>query len=277
MGLIAEAVKKAAEAVSSRTSIKPTVGIILGTGLGALARAIKVDCSIPYSEVPGFAETTVATHAGQLIIGMIRDVPAIVMEGRLHCYEGYSPLEVSFPVRLFKALGAEVLIVSNACGGMNPLYHLGDIMLIDDHINLMGVNPLIGPNEDELGPRFPDMSAPYDRELLSLAEETALELKMKVQRGVYVAVLGPNLETRAEYRMLGRLGADVVGMSTVPEVLVGVHSGLRILGISVITDMCFPDSLRPASITEIIKTASEAEPKLSMLVEEVIAKLRHER
>lgn len=273
MESIAEAAGKAAEVVSSRTSIAPAIGIILGTGLGALGKKIGTDCTIPYADVPGFARPTVTGHAGQLILGKIRDVPVIVMEGRFHCYEGYSAREVTFPVRLFKAMGAETLIVSNACGGMNPLYSQGDLMVIEDHINLMGVNPLAGPNEDALGPRFPDMSAPYDPELIKLTEETALSLGMKLQRGVYVAVMGPNLETRAEYRMLRTMGADVVGMSTAPEVIVAAHAGLRVLGLSVVTDLCLPDALKPASIDQIIKTANEAEPKLAKLVEEVIAKL----
>ena len=274
MESIAEAAGKAAEVISARTSIAPAIGIILGTGLGALGEKIDTDCTIPYADVPGFARPTVAGHAGQLILGRIRDVPVIVMEGRFHCYEGYSAREVTFPVRLFKAVGAETLIVSNACGGMNPIYIQGDLMVIEDHINLMGVNPLAGPNEDALGPRFPDMSASYDPGLIKLAEETALSLGMKLQRGVYVAVMGPNLETRAEYRMLRTMGADVVGMSTVPEVIVAAHAGLRVLGMSVVTDLCLPDALKPASIDQIIKTANEAEPKLAKLVEEVIAKLR---
>ncbi|NQT20726.1 MAG: purine-nucleoside phosphorylase [Planctomycetes bacterium] len=274
MESIVEAAGKAAEAVSSKGSISPVIGIILGTGLGALGQTIDIDCTIPYADVPGFARPTVASHAGQLILGKIRDVPVIVMEGRFHCYEGYTAREVTFPVRLFKAMGADTLIVSNACGGMNPLYSKGDLMVIEDHINLMGVNPLIGPNEDALGPRFPDMCAPYDPDLIKLAEETALSMGMKLQRGVYVAVLGPNLETRAEYRMLRTMGADVVGMSTVPEVIVAAHTGLRSLGLSVVTDLCLPDALKPASLDEIIKTANEAEPKLAKLVEEVIAKLK---
>ena len=273
MGIIAETAHKAADLIASRTPIKPTIGIILGTGLGALAKKIENDCVISYSDIPGFAESTVATHAGQLIVGTLRNMPVAVMEGRVHCYEGYTPQEVAFPVRLFKAMGAEILIVSNACGGMNPLFKLGDLMIIDDHINLMGVNPLAGPNEDEFGPRFPDMSAPYDRNLISIAEQVALGLQLKVQKGVYAAVLGPNLETRAEYRMLRLLGADVVGMSTVPEVLAAAHCGMRTLGISVITDMCFPESLKPANIAEIIKIANEAEPKMARLVEEVIARV----
>jgi len=273
MGSIADAARRAAEAVNSRTSIRPKIGIILGTGLGALAKRIKTDATIPYTEVPGFEEVTVATHAGQLILGTIRGVPVAVMEGRYHCYEGYTPQQVTFPVRLIKALGADTLIVSHACGGMNPLMRRGDLMLIEDHINLMGVNPLVGPNEDELGPRFPDMSQPYDRELMELAESVALEMKLPLKRGVYVAVMGPNIETRAEYRMLRGMGADVVGMSTVPEVIVAAHAALRVLGISVITDMCLPDALKPASIDEIIQTATEAEPKLAKLVEEVIARI----
>jgi len=273
MARIVETTHKAAEAVTSRTSIKPKIGIILGTGLGALTKKIDTECTIPYTDVPGFARPTVATHAGHLILGRIRGVPVIVMEGRFHCYEGYSAREVTFPVRVFKALGAEILVVSNACGGMNPVYKQGDLMVIEDHINQMGVNPLVGPHDDELGPRFPDMSEPYDRELIDLTEQTAVELKLKLQRGVYAAVLGPNLETRAEYRMLRTIGADVVGMSTVPEVIVAAQAGLRTLGLSVVTDLCLPDALKPASIHEIIKTATEAEPKLAKLVEEVIAKL----
>ena len=273
MASIAEATRQAAEAVSARTAVKPEIGIILGTGLGALTEKIDTDYTIPYADIPGFALSTVATHAGQLIAGEIRGVPVAVMEGRFHCYEGYSAAEVSFPVRLIKALGARILIVSNACGGLNPLFARGDLMVIEDHINLMGVNPLVGPHEEELGTRFPDMSEPYDHELIRLAEDTALGLKLKLQRGVYAAVLGPNLETRAEYRMLRRMGADAVGMSTVPEVIVAAQAGLRVLGLSVITDLCLPDALKPASIDEIIKTAGEAEPKLAGLVEEVIAKL----
>jgi len=274
MASIAEATRKAAEAVSAMTAVKPKIGIILGTGLGALAEKIDTDCTIPYGDIPGFARSTVATHAGQLIAGEIRGVPVAVMEGRLHCYEGYSAAEVSFPVRLIKGLGARILIVSNACGGMNPLFARGDLMVIEDHVNMMGVNPLVGPHEEDLGTRFPDMSEPYDRELIALAEDTALGLKLKLQRGVYAAVLGPNLETRAEYRMLRRMGADAVGMSTVPEVIVAAQAGLRVLGLSVITDICLPDALEPASIEEIIKTAGAAEPKLAGLVEEVIAKLK---
>ena len=271
---IAQAAGKAREYVLSKTSIRPKVGVILGTGLGALARNIATDCTIPYSDVPGFPESTVMTHAGMLILGRIRGVPVVVMEGRIHLYEGYSPREVAFPVRLIKALGAQILVVSNASGGMNPLFRQGDLMVIDDHINLMGANPLIGINEDAIGPRFPDMSEPYDRALVALAEQVALEQHTKLRRGVYVGVLGPNLETRAEYRMLRQLGADVVGMSTVPEVIVAVHAGLRTLGISVVTDLCLPDALKPASIDDIIRTASEAEPRLAALVEEVIARLK---
>jgi len=274
MGAIADAARGAAEAVSARTAIKPEIGIVLGTGLGALAKRIETDAAIPYSEIPGFAEATVTTHAGQLILGKIRGVPVVVMEGRIHCYEGYTPQQVTFPVRLIKALGAGTLIVSNACGGMNPQMKAGDLMVIEDHINMMGVNPLIGPNEDELGPRFPDMSEPYDHGLIELAENAALDMKLPLKRGVYVAVTGPNLETRAEYRMLRAMGADVVGMSTVPEVIVAAHAALRVLGISVVTDICLPDALKPASIDEIIAIANDAEPKLAALVEEVIARLK---
>jgi purine-nucleoside phosphorylase len=195
------------------------------------------------------------------------------MEGRFHYYEGYSMQQISFPVRVMRSLGAELLILSNACGGMNPQYEKGDIVILEDHINLMGDNPLRGRNDDRLGPRFPDMCWPYDRELLAMAQRVALSHGIRAHRGVYVAVAGPNLETRAEYRFLRGIGADVVGMSTVPEVLVGVHAGMRVLGLSVVTDLCFPEALHPADIADIIRVANEAEPKLRTIVRQVLAEV----
>lgn len=266
-------IDSASDVVRSRTDIEPAVGIILGTGLGALAERIQPDVVIPYQEIPGFPVPTVETHDGRLLIGELAGQPVAAMQGRFHRYEGYTLQQVTFPVRVMRELGARILIVSNACGGMNPLWDVGDLMLIADHINLLGDNPLIGPNPDELGPRFPDMSEPYDRGLQRLAIEVAAERRITLHRGVYVSVTGPNLETRAEYRFLRMIGADVVGMSTVPEVIVAVHAGMRVLGVSIITDRCLPDSLEPASVEEIIRVAGEAEPRLTTLIAEVVARL----
>jgi purine-nucleoside phosphorylase len=247
--------------------------MVLGTGLGALAAEIDAEAVIPYPEIPHFPNSTVESHKGQLVCGRLLGRPVIAMEGRFHLYEGYTAAQVTFPIRVMKELGCSILIVSNACGGMNPLHGKGDIVVIDDHINLMGVNPLIGPNDERLGPRFPDLSAPYDRELSTLALQVALEEQVTAHRGVYAAVVGPNLETRAEYRFLRLIGADVVGMSTVPEVLVAVHAGLRILGFSIITDLCLPDALHPVSLEEILAVAREAEGKLRRLVRGVLSRL----
>jgi purine-nucleoside phosphorylase len=268
-------IEQAAEAVRKRAGSKspprPRYGVILGTGLGALAQGVVPTAEIPFAEIPGFPQATAAGHAGKLIVGTLSGKPVLVMEGRLHFYEGHPIDRIVFPVRVLKALGVEILVVSNACGGMNPNFRKGDLMLIDDHINLMGINPLIGPNDDRLGPRFPDMCRSYDPALLDLAERIARREGIRAHRGVYAAVTGPNLETRAEYRFLRGIGADAVGMSTVPEVIVGVHAGLRILGVSCVTDLCFPDALHPVNIQEIIAVAAEAEPKLSRLVQCVIA------
>ena len=252
----------------------PKVGIILGTGLGKLADDITAEATFPYESIPHFLHSTAPSHKGQLVCGQLGGKTVMAMEGRFHCYEGYSLQDITFPVRVMKALGCEILIASNACGGMNPQYNAGDIMLIEDHINLLGDNPLIGPNDTRLGERFPDMCFAYDRELLKLAKTVALNQKIPVQQGVYVAVSGPNLETRAEYRFLRTIGADVVGMSTVPEVIVAVHSGMRSLGLSVITDMCLADSLQPVSLAEIIHTANTTEPKLRALVRGIISELK---
>jgi len=252
---------------------KPMIAIILGTGLGEVAKCIKVDVAIPYYELPHFVVPTLEFHRGRLIFGKISDVPIVAMQGRFHKYEGWSMKEITYPVRVMKALGAKVLIVSNASGGMNPLFRLGDIMLITDHINLLFDNPLIGPNDDELGPRYPDMYDAYCKKLRDLAEQTALELGIRLVQGVYVAVTGPNLETAAEYRFLRIIGADAVGMSTVPEVIVARHSGMKVLGFSIITDMGIPDALEPISIESILKVAKKADKKMAKLMSALIPKI----
>jgi purine-nucleoside phosphorylase len=259
-------IQEATGVVRRRTKLRPDVAIVLGTGLGGLAAEIEVEAGIPYQDIPGFPLSTVESHAGRLLLGRLGQRPVVAMQGRFHRYEGYDLAAVTFPVRVMQALGARVLFVSNACGGMNPLWSPGDLVLLSDHINLLGDNPLIGANDERLGPRFPDMSAPYDPELRALARATALELGITLREGVYVAVPGPNLETRSEYRMLRMMGADVVGMSTVPEVIVAVHAGMRTLGISIITDQCLPDALEPADIGRIIATAGRAEPSLTRLI-----------
>lgn len=260
-------------AIRGRTQAAPGIGIILGTGLGGLAARIHVDCAIEYADIPHFPLSTVESHTGRLLVGTLGGKPVVAMQGRFHRYEGYTLQQVTFPVRVMKALGVGTLVVSNACGGMNPLWEPGDLMLMADHINLIGENPLTGPNDDALGPRFPDMSQPYDHALQLLAREVALEGRIPLRSGVYVAVAGPNLETRAEYRMLRMMGADVVGMSTVPEVIVARHGGMRVLGISIITDACLPDALEEADIATIIATAGRAEPNLTRLVEGVVARM----
>jgi purine-nucleoside phosphorylase len=266
-------VQAAAGVVRGQSALVPEVGIILGTGLGGLAREIAVEAEVPYAEIPGFPLSTVETHAGRLLLGRLAGRPVVAMQGRFHRYEGYDLQQVTFPVRVLHALGARTLIVSNACGGMNPLWGPGDLVLLSDHINLLGDNPLVGPNDERLGPRFPDMSAPYDPELRTLARKTALELGITLREGVYVAVAGPNLETRAEYRMLRVMGADVVGMSTVPEVIVAGHQGMRAIGISIITDQCLPDALEPADIGRIIATAGRAEPHLTRLIAALVERM----
>ena len=263
----------AVAAIRGRSDVQPEVAIILGTGLGALASEISVQASIPYHEIPNFPLSTVESHDGRLLLGTLGGKRVVAMQGRLHRYEGYTLQQIVLPVRVMYRLGAGTLIASNACGGMNPLWQAGDIMVMDDHINLLGENPLVGPNLDELGVRFPDMSAAYDRELQSLAQQVALDMKFPLRRGVYVAVTGPNLETRAEYRMLRALGADVVGMSTVPEVIAARHLGMRVLGLSIITDECLPDALEEANIEKIIATAARAEPYLTQLVVGVLQRL----
>jgi purine-nucleoside phosphorylase len=266
-------IEEAVAAIRQRSELAPDLAIILGTGLGGLGERIVVETAVPYSEIPHFPLSTVESHTGRLLLGTLEGRRVVAMQGRFHRYEGYSLQQVSFPVRVMRALGAESLLVTNVSGGMNPLWAPGDLVLIADHINLLGDSPLIGPNADSLGPRFPDMSAPYDPGLQALAQEVALELRIALRRGVYVSVPGPNLETRAEYRMLRLMGADVVGMSTVPEVIVAVHGGMRVLGLSIITDACLPDALQPADIQSIIAVAAAAEPRLTELVSGVVRRL----
>ena len=252
--------------IRERWSLAPRVSIILGSGLGGISGALADAVTIPYDEIPHFARSTAHGHAGQLVCGLLEGVPVVVMEGRMHAYEGYPLQQITFPIRVMKRLGTELLIVTNACGGLNPQYRTGDLMVIEDHINLLGDNPLTGINDERLGPRFPDMSAPYTPELIDAALAVARREDFTAHRGVYVAVTGPNLETRAEYRFLRIIGADVVGMSTVPEVLVAVHSSMRVLGISVITDMCLPDALEVATVEQILAAANGAEPKLRAII-----------
>jgi purine-nucleoside phosphorylase len=266
-----EEIEVAAGVLRKCMEAPPKVGIILGTGLGGLVSQVENARAVSYEELPHFPLSTSIGHAGRIVSGRLAGLPVAVMEGRFHAYEGYSQRAITFPVRVLKAVGAEVLIVTNACGGMNPQYACGDLMVIDDHINLMNGNPLIGINDERLGPRFPDMSQPYDRMLIDETLAIARREDIVVHRGVYVAVTGPNLETRAEYRFLRMIGADVVGMSTVPETLVAAHCGLRVLGLSVITDMCFPESLQPADIQDILRNAASAEPKLIKIVRGIVS------
>jgi purine-nucleoside phosphorylase len=268
-----ERIEESAAVVRERFPRDADVGIVLGTGLGRLGAEIDVDVAIPYGEIPHFPLSTVESHEGRLLCGRLAGKTVVAMQGRFHRYEGYTLAQVTFPVRVMHALGASTLVVSNACGGMHPQWSAGDLMLIADHINLLADSPLIGPNDDRLGPRFPDMSNAYDAELRMLAREVARERSLSVREGVYVAVTGPSLETRAEYTMLRSLGADVVGMSTVPEVIVAVHAGMRVLGLSIVTDMCLPESLEPATVERIIAVARSAEPKLTELVRGVLERL----
>jgi len=270
-------ITKSVRAIWQKTAFHPDIAIILGTGLGNLTKQVAQKAVIPYESIPHFPRSTVESHAGRLLFGILGGKKVVIMDGRFHYYEGYTLDQVTFPVRVLRKLGAKILIVSNAAGGLNLNYKKGELVLIEDHINLMGVNPLIGLNDDRLGVRFPDMSEPYSKRLLQIAEKAGQERRMHLKRGVYLGISGPNLETRAEYRFLRGIGADLIGMSTVPEVIVGVHSGFEILGISVVTDVCDPDHLEPVNIEEIIKTANQAGPKLDQLVESVVQKLPHVR
>ncbi len=270
-------INEAANAVRTRMRAggaqTPELGIILGTGLGDFAHALETRAVVPYADIPHFPQSTVESHAGELHLGGLAGRPVAVMSGRVHFYEGYSMQQVGFPVRVLQALGCRTLIVTNACGGMNPDMPAGTIVVTTDHINLMGDNPLIGPNDDSLGPRFPDMSEPYSRVLVALAERVALEQKQPLQRGVFVAVPGPNLETAAEYRFLRAVGADVVGMSLVPETIVAVHGGMRVLAFNVVTDACLPDALHAVDIAAVLAVAGRAAPALTRLVTEVVRRL----
>ena len=273
MSSLREEIDAAVTAVRTHTTAGPDVAVILGTGLGGLAEEIRVEAAIPYEALPGFPEPTVESHAGKLLFGQLGGQSVVAMQGRFHSYEGYSLAEIAFPVRVMRALGASSLVVSNACGGMHPLWSAGELVLIADHINLLGDSPLIGPNDESLGPRFPDMSCPYDEGLRGLARDVARTNGLTLREGVYVAVSGPNLETAAEYRFLRGIGADIVGMSTVPEVIVAVHGGMRVLGLSIITDECLPDALEPADVPTIIATARAAEPNLTRLVIGVLERM----
>lgn len=268
-----ESVQYAAENIRLLCGNEPEIGIILGTGLGALATTLDKPLSIPYASIPGFPISTVESHEGRLVMGVVSGRNVAIMQGRFHRYEGYSLKQITFPVRVMKALGVKTLIVTNACGSVNPLFKSSELMLIDDHINLLGDNPLIGANDERFGPRFPDMSEPYSQRLLSLAEETASSMQLTVRRGVYAAVTGPTIETRAEYRLIRQIGADVVGMSTVPETIVARHMGMEVLGISIITDECQPDSLKPLYLEDVIAAAGIAEPLMTSLIGKVIEKL----
>jgi purine-nucleoside phosphorylase len=251
----------------------PTVGIILGTGLGDFAGALTDVVVVPYADIPHFPSSTVESHAGELHIGRLSGHTVAVMKGRVHYYEGYTMQQVAFPVRVLKAIGCDTLIITNAVGGMNPDMPKGTIVVTTDHINLMGDNPLIGPNDDELGPRFPDMSEPYSRALIALAEQVALEQQQPLQRGVFIGVPGPNLETAAEYRFMRGVGADVVGMSLVPENIVAVHGGMRVLSFNVVTDECLPDALHAVDIAAVLAVANRTAPRLTRLVTEVVRRL----
>jgi purine-nucleoside phosphorylase len=259
--------------VRKHSKVKPQVAILLGTGLGGVAKKIKTDVRIPFHDLKGMPHTTAESHKGELVLGTLAGVPVVAFSGRLHCYEGHSPADVVVPVRLAKALGAKVLIMGSAVGGLNPAYNVGDLAVLDDHINLMGINPLVGPNDDKIGPRWPDMHQTYDRKLIALADDIALSKKIHLHKAVYAAVLGPNLETKAEYRMLRNLGGDVVGMSTVPEAIAAVHCGLRTLAFAIITDRCIADALEPADVRKIIAAANAAEPVLTGLITAILPKI----
>ena len=261
------------EFINQKSKIKPKIAIILGTGLGRLAENIKGKEIIPYSEIPNFPISTVQSHSGNLVLGKLGNKEVVAMQGRFHYYEGYNLKEVTFPVRVMKKLGADIIIISNAAGGMNRFFKRGDLMLITDHINLFGDNPLIGPNDEELGPRFPDMSEAYSQQLIKLAKKIALKEKIRLREGVYAGLTGPTLETPAEYRFLISIGADAVGMSTVPEVIVANHMGMKVLGISCITDLAIDGVIVKTALEKILKTASDVEPIMTKLIEKVIKKI----
>ena len=266
-------VKEAVQSIRGITTLKPRIGLILGSGLGGISTKMEVQYRIPYESIPHFPVSTLEFHEGDLLLGTLEGVPVVCMKGRAHIYEGYNARQVTFPTRVMKNLGIESLFIFGACGGMNPAYRRGDFMLFSDHINLQGVNPLIGPNVSAWGPRFPDMTEPYDLELRRFAKQIAKNHSIPLHEGVYVSVLGPNRETRAEYRFLRKIGADVVGMSTTPEVIVARHMDIRVMAIGVITDECSPDALQPVTVKEVLGVAASVEPKLASILSGVVGRL----
>lgn len=266
-------IEEATQYIGSRLTTAPEVGLILGTGLGGVAEAMDVAALIPYEEIPHFPVSTAPSHESRLLCGRWSGKAVISMQGRFHLYEGYTPQQISFPIRVMKALGVRTLVISAAAGGLNPLFQAGELMLITDHINLTGHNPLRGPNVDPWGPRFPDMAEPYRRHLQDLAIETALDEKLPLHRGVYVGVLGPSLETAAETRLLRAMGADAVGMSVVMEVITAVHAGMSVMGVAVITNVNLPDCYQPAVLEDIVATAAQAGPQLMRLVTRILERM----
>lgn len=268
-----EEIQATAGFLTSRITAAPEIGMITGTGLGNLTEKMEIDFRIPYEEIPNFPRSTITGHEGTLVSGKLASRSVVAMEGRFHAYEGYTQQDITFPVRVMSELGIDYLLISSAAGGLNPQFEQGDLMVVTDHINLTGTNPLIGPNMDHFGPRFPDMSEVYDRNLVTLAGKNALEAGISLRQGVYVSVIGPNLETPAETRFLRTIGADAVGMSTVPEVIVGVHCGLKIMAIVVITNVNLPDCMEKTSLEDVIAAANEAGSTLALLWERIIAAL----
>ena len=274
MASLKQQIDRAVSVVRERVSLAPQVAIILGSGLGALAGEVRADAVVPYAEIPGFPRSTVEGHAGNLLVGQLEGRAVAVMQGRAHFYEGYSLADVVFPVRVIRALGARVLLVSNAAGGINRLWSSGDLMIIADHINFMGSNPLMGPNDPDLGPRFPDMSQAYDPDLIALAERAALAEGIAIRKGVYAGVHGPSYETPAELRMLRGWGADAVGMSTVPEVIAARHMGMRVLGITAITDMATGEQIKTVTHEDVMAVAREIEPKFIRVVKRIVREMK---
>jgi purine-nucleoside phosphorylase len=261
------------QAIQARTRLRPSIALVLGSGLGGLTKSVRVEAEIDYADLPHLSKVTAPGHEGKLVLGTIGTQRVAVLSGRFHYYEGHSSSQISYPVRVVRAMGAQLLMLTSIVGSMNRAMPPGSLVMLKDHINLMGMNPLIGPNEESIGPRFPDMSEPYDPDLRRLATQVAKEQGIPLQEGVYVAVAGPNLETRAEYRFLRQIGADVVGMSMVPEVITARHAGLRVLAVTVVSDACIPEELKPASLEELLRVAGETEPKLTTLLKGVIARL----
>ena len=265
--------KESVAFIKTRTSVEPTIGIILGTGLGGLVKEINVIDEIPYQDIPNFPVSTVESHSGKLIFGELGGKKVVAMQGRFHFYEGYDMKQVTFPVRVMKLLGIERLFVSNASGGVNPDFIVGEIMIQNDHINLFPAHPLIGKNFDELGPRFPDMSEPYDPEMIALAQKIAAENDIRVAVGTYAGLTGPTLETPAEYGYVRAIGADAVGMSTVPEVIVARHMDIPCFAISIITDLGVPGKIQKVSVQDVIEVASRQEPKMTLIMRELISRI----